>query len=102
MLRLRSLAARPILGLYAALLRRTRGGRRFRFDGAELPYFYHRYNRTWLSERAVEIPLAFEWLRRAAGARVLEVGNVMAHYGVRGHAWDRLDPALQTFDRMPG
>jgi hypothetical protein len=22
-------------------------------------------------------------------------------YAVRGHAWDRLDPALKTFDRMP-
>ncbi|HYC74791.1 GFA family protein [Brevundimonas sp.] len=23
-------------------------------------------------------------------------------YSVRRHSWDRLDPALQTFDRMPG
>ena len=25
----------------------------------------------------------------------------MVTYGVRGHAWDRLDPALQIFDKMP-
>ncbi|MEI7871510.1 MAG: hypothetical protein WCK95_05295 [Alphaproteobacteria bacterium] len=25
----------------------------------------------------------------------------MVFYGVRGHAWDRLDPALPKFDRMP-
>ena len=25
----------------------------------------------------------------------------MVFYGVRGHAWDRLDPALQKFDKMP-
>jgi hypothetical protein len=25
----------------------------------------------------------------------------MVTYGVRGHAWDRLDPALPVFDRMP-
>ncbi len=23
-------------------------------------------------------------------------------YGVRGHAWDRIDPGLQHFERMPG
>jgi hypothetical protein len=22
-------------------------------------------------------------------------------YGVRGHAWDTLDPSLRTFERMP-
>jgi hypothetical protein len=22
-------------------------------------------------------------------------------YGIRGHAWDTIDPALQTFERMP-
>ena len=25
----------------------------------------------------------------------------MVLYGVRGHAWDRIDPALPKFDRMP-
>ncbi len=25
----------------------------------------------------------------------------MVMYGVRGHAWDHLDPSLPTFDRMP-
>ena len=25
----------------------------------------------------------------------------MATYAIRGHAWDRLDPALRKFDRMP-
>ena len=23
-------------------------------------------------------------------------------YAISGHVWDRMDPALQTFDRMPG
>lgn len=85
MLRLRSLAARPVLALYAAALRRSRAAWRFRFDGTEHAYFYHRYNRTWLCERVVEIPLALDGLRRAGPGRVLEVGNVLAHYGVRGH-----------------
>lgn len=26
----------------------------------------------------------------------------MVVYAVRGHAWDRLDPALPKFDKMPG
>jgi hypothetical protein len=25
----------------------------------------------------------------------------MVLYGVRGHAWDKVDPAVPTFDRMP-
>lgn len=25
----------------------------------------------------------------------------MVTYGMRGHAWDRLDPALQIFEKMP-
>ncbi|WP_269932016.1 GFA family protein [Aminobacter sp. HY435] len=26
----------------------------------------------------------------------------MVSYAIRGHAWDMMDPSLQTFDRMPG
>lgn len=53
----------------------------FRYDGADLPYLHDRYNSTWLNERAVEVPLAAAVLAGTdSSARVLEVGNVMAHY----------------------
>lgn len=72
-----SWAARWALG-------RPRAGRptdTFGHDGAELPYLRHAYNYTWLNERAVEVPLAAAALAAAGpSARVLEVGNVLAHY----------------------
>ena len=54
--------------------------REFIFEGQALPLFYHRYNMTWANERAVEVPIAAEFLRRFDGKRVLEVGNVTTHY----------------------
>jgi SAM-dependent methyltransferase len=61
---------------------RARGPARrtFVWEGRQVPYFHHRYNHTWLNERAVEAALAREVLASYAGARVLEVGNVMGHY----------------------
>lgn len=52
----------------------------FSFQGISHRYFYHRYNRTWLNERTVEVPLARAFLARAGERRVLEVGNVLACY----------------------
>jgi hypothetical protein len=54
--------------------------RRFRLDGRSYPYFVHRYNNTWRSERAVEIPIVWHIVRGSAGRRILEVGNVLRHY----------------------
>jgi SAM-dependent methyltransferase len=53
--------------------------RTFEFSGLRYPYFYHRYNNTAETERCVEVPLAWEFLQRRAGA-VLEIGNVVNHY----------------------
>lgn len=43
-------------------------------------YFIHPYNATWRSERAVEIPIALDYLRRYFSKNILEVGNVLSHY----------------------
>lgn len=51
----------------------------FRYRGFELPLFDHPYNATITNERALEIPIALDFLARGHGA-VLEVGNVMEHY----------------------
>jgi hypothetical protein len=53
--------------------------RSFAYEGRDVPYFWHRYNHTWLNERAIEIALAAEVLADPP-ARTLEVGNVTGHY----------------------
>lgn len=64
----------------------TDDGRRatdgFVWNGQTLTYFDHPYNHTALNSRRVEIPIARWFLgQRMEGARVLEIGNVLAHYG---------------------
>lgn len=54
--------------------------RSFFFRGAEYAYFHHLYNVTWLNERRVEVPIARAVLAERAGARILEVGNVLSCY----------------------
>jgi hypothetical protein len=51
----------------------------FSYQGKELPYNRIRYNNP--SERAVEVPIGFEFLVNVPkSARVLEVGNVLSYY----------------------
>lgn len=68
---------------------RPRAGRpsrtTFEFDGRRVPYVHHAYNNTWLNERAVEVALAKEVLASCRPERVLEIGNVLGHYGSSGH-----------------
>lgn len=51
----------------------------FEWRGFRFPLFDHPYNATIRNERAVEIPIAMDFLARGEG-RVLEVGNVLSHY----------------------
>lgn len=53
---------------------------RFRALGQVHRYFTHPYNWTWKNERAVELPIAFQFLREHGHGRGLEVGNVLSHY----------------------
>jgi hypothetical protein len=62
-----------------------RRDRRFTFQGEQLPYTLHRYNCTYRNERTVEISIARWFLAAGRTGRMLEVGNVLAHYGVTGH-----------------
>jgi len=43
-------------------------------------YFYHKYNTTYLNERAVEIPILKDMVSKYQGCKILEVGNVLSHY----------------------
>jgi SAM-dependent methyltransferase len=59
--------------------------RSFTFRGRTMRYFYHRYNLTWSNERSVEIPIVLHEIERLEPTRMLEIGNVLAHYGRSGH-----------------
>ncbi len=60
-------------------------GKDFEFRCSRYRYFAHVYNQTWKNERAVEIPIALEVLRKTSGGKVLEVGNVLSHYARTSH-----------------
>jgi SAM-dependent methyltransferase len=67
--------------------------RTFAYAGASYEYLAHRHNYTWLNERAVEVPIARAGVASADG-RVLEVGNVLGHYGRVAHlVLDRYEQA---------
>lgn len=53
--------------------------------GARIPTYFDFGQRTWRTERLVEIPLAMHALEISPGAEVLEVGNVLAASGIVGH-----------------
>ena len=67
------------------LVRRSRARERFSLHGHLLPYTLARYNSSFRNERTVEISVARWFLDQAPSGRVLEIGNVLGHYGLRGH-----------------
>ncbi len=68
----------------------------FELAGKRHPYLYHRYKRSWLTERAVEVPVAQAEVDRCAGGRILEVGHVLGHYRHHSHA------VVDKYERAPG
>jgi hypothetical protein len=82
------------------LLGRPRAGRpsrtTFEWEGRQVGYFNHRYNYTWLNERAVETALALEVLREHQGEDILEIGNVMSHYVSVDHV------IVDKYEHAPG
>lgn len=67
------------------VMRKRRADERFTFFGEDLPYAYHLYSQTWRNERMIEIAVAHHFLRARPTGRMLEVGNVMGHFGYVGH-----------------
>jgi len=62
-----------------------------------LKYFDHPYNHTARNMRRVEIPIARWFVEQSPGARILEVGNVLSHYGpVRWPAVDLLEGPIKA------
>jgi SAM-dependent methyltransferase len=70
----------------------------FTFRGRIYSYMYHWYGKTYLIERAVEIPIAWERVSaaRAESKRILEVGNVLSHFFPTDH------DVVDKYERAPG
>jgi hypothetical protein len=55
-------------------------GSSFELGGKRYRYLWHPYMSTWLTERAVEVPVAWSRVRNTDPASTLEIGNVLSHY----------------------
>jgi len=64
----------------------------FNFSGKSLVYFRANYNFAFENERTVEIPIAMSFIKSLKPSdNLLEVGNVIANYGVKPISRDILD-----------
>ncbi len=80
-----------VLGHALRLRRRT-----FTFDGQDYRYFSHPYNEAYAGERAVEVAIALRRLSERRGGRILELGNVLSHYG------RRVTTVVDKYEEAPG
>jgi hypothetical protein len=84
------------VGAQAAYYNTLKGRRTFEFQGNTYKYLFRRYNTTYANERAVEIPIVMAAVRQLPEERVLEVGNVLAHYYPHRH------DVLDKYELAPG
>ncbi len=66
----------------------------FEFDGTKYHYFYSLYGATWRSERAVEIPIVWNFINKCnkEQIKILEVGNVLSYrFNVSHDILDKYD-----------
>lgn len=69
--------------------------RHFTYNGATYDVADYGYNNTLQNERAVELPIAEQWLRSCSGVGV-EIGNVTSHY------WPAHYPIVDKYEQAPG
>ena len=55
----------------------------FIFNGKEYRYLKHNYNNTRENERTIEVPIFMDILKSRQKSSILEVGNVLNHYGCK-------------------
>jgi hypothetical protein len=87
---------KPLRSVFAPILVRGLRARKFKFKGEELNCFYHRYNMTWATERCVEVPIGRFYCAQRNHDELLEVGNVLSHYGPIQH------DVLDKFEKAAG
>ncbi|MGZ4266678.1 MAG: hypothetical protein ACXVS6_21490, partial [Solirubrobacteraceae bacterium] len=68
----------------------------FELDGQRYRYLYSRHKFTWLTERAVEVPVTQALVDAHAADKVLEIGNVLSHYRPQEHA------VVDKYEQAPG
>ena len=68
----------------------------FTVGGEMYRYFIALYNRTWLNERIVEVPIALDFFNKHRGNRQLEIGNVLSHYFTSSH------DIVDKYEQFPG
>ena len=74
----------PLRKLASPIVRPFLCPREFEYRGERLQYVFENYNVTWSNERCAEIPIA-RWHLAQTDGPVLEVGNVLGHYGPHSH-----------------
>lgn len=77
-------------------IRRRRSSQRFNLFGEEVPYAIHLYSQTWRNERCLEIGVVHHFLKQRPPGRMLEVGNVLGHFGYVGH------DVIDRYERVQG
>jgi len=77
-------------------LRRRSEREPLRFQGRDIRYVRHHYNRAWRNERSVELALALDFLQGTTAGRTLEIGNVLSHYVPVDH------DILDKYEQSPG
>ena len=87
---------KPIRCIFAHFIIPRLDKSEFTFDDRLISLFYHAYNMTWANERSVEIPIINDYLRHYESKGVLEIGNVLSHYGDVNHT------ILDKFERGKG
>jgi len=87
---------KPIRCIFAPFIIPRLDKSEFTFDDRLISLFYHAYNMTWANERSVEIPIINDYLSHYESKGVLEIGNVLSHYGDVNHT------ILDKFERGKG
>lgn len=70
--------------------------KRFKWDKFNYNYFVHKYNHTYLNERAVEVAIFKKILLNNKNKKILEVGNVLGHYFPITHT------VVDKYEKSPG
>lgn len=102
---IRARGLRPVVGDYARWATGVAAGLpwtlpgthgTFAISGESHRYRYHPYKWSWLTERAVEVPIAQAIVDRHRGQRILEVGHVLGHYAPQDHV------IVDKYEQQPG